>query len=454
MTKKFKAYAISFFILCSVFACADTANEVVTTIAVGQNPAGIAVTPNNLFAYVANSNNNTVTVLNLTSNTVETTINDASFDGPYTVTINAAGTKAYITNSEGSTVTIIDIATNTVIGTITGFDEPSGFAITPDGNFAYVNNYADLIDGSGFGTTVNVVDLNSNTIVGPAITVGQAPAALAITPDGAFVYVVNYVVGATDGGTISIIQTSNNSATTPISGLSGPFAIAITPDGDYAYVANFGSNNFSPIGNTVSVVDLNSNTIVATILVGVQPAGIAITPDGSLAYVSNYSTLYNGPSFTDLTSSQGTVNIIDIQTNTVISPIIGVGLSPSTIAISPNGKYAYVSDYSSNAVTVISLPWFQITAQGCQTKNKFLSQTDLVNKLTWTVSGTELPVTYSIYRDAALTDLAGSVNASGPLEFLDHHRKSNVTYTYYIVGTNDLGMTLSPVEVVVSQKCK
>jgi DNA-binding beta-propeller fold protein YncE len=56
------------------------------------------------------------------------------------------------------------------------------------------------------------------------------------------------------------------------------------------------------VGTTVSVVDISSNTIVATIPVGIQPSGIAITPDGAYAYVSNYSTLYDGPNFTDLTA--------------------------------------------------------------------------------------------------------------------------------------------------------
>lgn len=347
--------------LWSTLLHADEANKVVATIGVGQNPAGLAVTPNNLFAYVANNNDNSipgddsVSVLNLTNNTLEQTIHDSSFDEPYTVTINSAGTKAYVTNSNSTTVTIIDIATNTVSGTIGGFSGPSGFAITPDGNYAYVNNYGVGID-SGLGTTVNVVNLHTNTIVGSPITVGQAPAALAVTPDGAYVYVVSYVDGNPGTGTISIIRTSDNSVQlNAITGLSGPFAIAITPNGKYAYVTNFGSNNFSPIGTTVSVVNISSNTIVATITLGIQPSGIAITPDGSYAYVSNYSTLYDGPGFTDLTASQGTVNIINTQTNEVISPVINVGLSPDAIAISPNGQFAYVTNYTSDTVSVISL---------------------------------------------------------------------------------------------------
>jgi YVTN family beta-propeller protein len=360
--KTFKNCATVLLSLCATCAYADKPNQVSATIGVGQNPAGIAITPDNAFAYVANNNNSSIpgqtniSVLNLANNTLETTINDTSFNGVYTVTLNAAGTKAYITNSNDSTVTIIDTASNTVTGTINGFDGPSGFVITPDGNNAYVNNYGGPIVGSGNGTTVRVVDLNTNMIVGPPIMVGQAPAAMAITPDGAYVYVVSYIDGNPGTGTISIIKTSDNSVQlNAIVGFSGPFDIAITPNGQYAYVTNFGSNNFSPVGTTVSVVNLSSNTISATIPVGIQPSGIAITPAGCYAYVSNYNTLYEGPDFADLTAFKGIVNIINLQNNQVISPAIEVGLSPDAIAISPDGKFAYVTNYTSNTVSVIPL---------------------------------------------------------------------------------------------------
>jgi YVTN family beta-propeller protein len=362
MIKKSWAFAIGFFLLWAPFSFADKPNRVDATIPVGNSPAGIAVTPDNLFGYVANSNNagipgaDTVSVLNLTNNTLEQTISDSSFNQPYTVTINANGTKAYVTNSNSTTVTIIDITTNTVIGTIGGFDGPSGFVITPDDNYAYVNNYGGPIAGSGNGTTVRVVDLNTNAIIGPPLTVGRAPAALAITSDGAYVYVVSYVDGNPGTGTISIIRTSDNSVQlNAITGFSGPFAIAITHNGKYAYVTNFGSNNFSPVGNTVSVVEISSNTVVASITVGIQPSGIAIAPNDQYAYVSNYHTLYDGPNFTDLTASQGIVNIIDIHTNKVISPKIKVGLSPAEITISSDGQFAYVTNYTSNTVSVIPL---------------------------------------------------------------------------------------------------
>ncbi|MBI2774745.1 YncE family protein [Candidatus Dependentiae bacterium] len=362
-----KYFFLSFlFFLFPIHAKYISPDRVLATVPVGVTPAGLAITPDNKFAYVADNNNYTftgqdaVSVINLETFLLQDTIFSATFNQPYTVTINAAGTKAYVTNSNSTTVSIIDIASNTDIGMITGFDGPSGFVITPNGKTAYVNNYGGP-EGvqSGNGNTVSVVDLGTNTIV-QTITLNlvppaAAPAGLAISPDGAFVYTINYVDGNPGTGTMSIIQTSNNTVVGTIPGFSGPFAIAITPDGNFAYVTNFGSNNFFPFGTTVSVVDLRKRAIVETINVGIQPSGIAITPDGRYAYVSNYNTLYAGPMFTDLTAGQGTVNIIDIATNTVIPPIIAVGQSPDAIAIASNGRIACVSNYTSNTVNVLNI---------------------------------------------------------------------------------------------------
>jgi YVTN family beta-propeller protein len=350
--------------LCLLFSAPTHAqrNTVVATINTGVTPDGLAITSDNHYAYVVNNNNydipnqDSVTVLNLKNNSIQQTIYDSSFNEPFRVALSPDNKKAYVANSNGTTLSIIDTKSNTVTGTIGGFDGPSGIAITPNGAFAYVNNYGgpDGV-GSGNGTTVSVVDLKANDII-DTITVGQAPAALAMSPDGKFVYVINYVDGNPGTGTMSILSTKNNMVIGTISGFSGPFGIAITPNGKYAYVTNFGSNNFAPIGTTVSIVNLFDRKIVTSVdTSGIQPSGIAITPDGRFAYVTNYNTLYAGANFSNLTAGQGTVNIIDTKTKKIIPPTIAVGQSPNAIAISPNGKFAYVTDFTSNTVDVIRL---------------------------------------------------------------------------------------------------
>ncbi|MNI99801.1 hypothetical protein D3C73_1589750 [compost metagenome] len=61
------------------------------------------------------------------------------------------------------------------------------------------------------------------------------------------------------------------------------------------------------------------------------------------------------PNYTGLTAGQGTVNIIDLSTNLLVPITINVGLSPGAILMSPDGKYAFVSNYTANTVSVISV---------------------------------------------------------------------------------------------------
>ncbi len=65
-----------------------------------------------------------------------------------------------------------------------------------------------------------------------------------------------------------------------IDGFTAPNAIAVTPNGSYLYVTNANSSS-------VSVVDTASDQIVANPLVGLLPMALAISSDGSTVYVAN-----------------------------------------------------------------------------------------------------------------------------------------------------------------------
>jgi len=61
-----------------------------------------------------------------------------------------AQTRAYVTDHLDNTISVIDIATNTVVATIPVGLGPFAVAITPDGTRAYVSN--------DFDNTVSVID--------------------------------------------------------------------------------------------------------------------------------------------------------------------------------------------------------------------------------------------------------------------------------------------------------
>lgn len=69
------------------------------------------------------------------------------------------------------------------------------------------------------------------------------------------------------------------------------------------------------------------------------PFGIAVTPNGKYAYVTNFGSNNFAP-------FGSTVSVVKLQDHPRIVRTIEVGIQPSGIAITPNGKYAYVTNYN------------------------------------------------------------------------------------------------------------
>jgi len=102
-------------------------------------------------------------------------------------------------------------------------------------------------------------------------------------------------------------------------------ALATTAAGPRAYVVN-------ELDGTVSVINTSKPsalTAVATIAVGSAPWSVAVRPDGKFAYVTN--------------SSSDSVSVIDTATNKVVKTL-AAGSVPTGVAVTPDGKFAYVAN--------------------------------------------------------------------------------------------------------------
>ena len=290
-----------------------------TTVNNGNTPiiATITATPvSEGFAYIANGGDGTISVINVATNTIVSTIIPPH--DPACVCISPDGSKAYIGCSDGSsTVTIINTTTNAIISTIpvSSSGESTGIVVSPDGTTLYVANY---VTG-----TVSVVNIATSTVVA-VIPVGANPYGIAISPDGSKVY-----VAFTFSTNISVINTTTNTITANITAGSVP-DIAVSPNGNiYVPVSNL---------NNVSVINPITNSVIAVIPVSASPGVIALSPDGTRAYVA---------------TGQSNVSVINTSTNTVLS-LISVGSNPESICVSPDGHFVYVTNATSNNVSVIN----------------------------------------------------------------------------------------------------
>jgi YVTN family beta-propeller protein len=248
-------------------------NTVVDTISVGTGPQAIAMTPDGAFAYTVNNISNNVSVIDTAHNSVVDTIDVGT--RPVGIAITPDGAFAYVANSGSANISVIETGHDTVFDTIKVGPGPFTLTITPDGAFAYVTQAGSVADP---GTTVTVVETTSHKVV-QSVKVGQFPVGVAITPDGAFAYVANQ--GLTkDDTAVSVIETATNTVVKTVEVGHNPIGVAITDDGAFVYVTNSGAPFGQPASfpGTISVIDTRNNTVVAEVDVGTRPAGVAIMP--------------------------------------------------------------------------------------------------------------------------------------------------------------------------------
>lgn len=266
-------------------------------------------------AYVTNSGDGTVTVLDADANAPVGTVTVGG--EPTDVAITPDGSLAFVANLNG-TVSVISTATNQLVGgPIAVGAKPRGIAISPDGSRAYVSNSAD--------GTVSVIDVATRGVVA-TIQVGKEPEGIAFSPDGTRAFV------AQRGGDISVIDTATSAVASTIPDPLGPARISIGPRGGRGYVTNSASTSISPFNSA-------NGAIGTPIAVGAAPLGIATTPNGQFAYVT--------------LPEAGSVAVVNAALDSLAGPPVGGFPGAAGIAIDPGGQHGYVTDGAGNVVTLL-----------------------------------------------------------------------------------------------------
>jgi YVTN family beta-propeller protein len=254
--------------------------------------------------------------------------------GMVCVSCAGAQTKAYVTDGgTANLATVIDTVPNAVLRTVP-LAGPSKIAISADGTRAYVLQAA--------ANSIAVIDLATDTVVN-TIGVSSAPTAIALSPNGQTAYVG--VLGAVQ---VVSLNSGLAIASVPIAGT--PSGLAVTPDGSRLYVtAGVDTLTLITVPNgparQVNVIDTASNAIVTTFVVEMPPvpgvliyngaAGVAISPNGKLAYVT-IDAVYL-PGF----GMGGGVAVVDTATNAIVQ-VTDLKAFPGEVAFTPDGTRAYV----------------------------------------------------------------------------------------------------------------
>jgi 6-phosphogluconolactonase (cycloisomerase 2 family) len=161
---------------------------------------------------------------------------------------------------------------------------PEAVALTPDGRFLYVALTASSqIAAFGVGP-----DGSLSPLVGSPFATGAPPRGLAVSPDGRSLYVVGATGNALYRHTINLDGTLSAAGAPTPTGLSSPVMVAITPDGSRLYVSAFGS---AAIAGFAIAADGSLSPLPGS----PYPApsgdvGISVAPDGAHLYMASTIT--------------------------------------------------------------------------------------------------------------------------------------------------------------------
>jgi len=224
-----------------------TSHIIIASIAVGSSPTGMALSPDGSKVYVA-SQSGSVSVIGTTTNTLISTLTGAGISSPNSILVSPDGSKLFLLNIANQTVSVLDATTQAVIARMNVGANAKDMVLSPDGSRLYVGN-----DGSN---SISVLNTVTNTTM-PFISC-LGPMGLALNPDGSRLYVSNHA-----SNTLSVINTTSNAiiATVPVGSL--PLGVSVTPDGSRIYVANQGSSNVTVV-DAVTYLPITSITVAST----------------------------------------------------------------------------------------------------------------------------------------------------------------------------------------------
>src|SRR6476660_2484067 len=222
---------------------------------VGSDPEQFAISKDGKFAFIANEDDASVSIIDLDSG--QWRGRRKVSEEPEGVGVNPASGEGYVTCEEKGAGFAIDPGQQRVIGTIETGGRPRSVAFSSDGARAYA-----ACENGGY---VAVIDARSHKLLSKIqLPTGSLPMGTAVSRDGKELY-----VSTGRGNAIAIIDTEKNELATTVPVGNRVWGFALDPSDSKLYTANGASND-------VSVVDVKSRKELRRIKVGDGPWGIAI----------------------------------------------------------------------------------------------------------------------------------------------------------------------------------
>jgi YVTN family beta-propeller protein len=269
----------------------------VKRLALSGRPVALKVSPTG-FAYAGQTDESRLVRLDLETQTFGSTVPVGLI--PSDVVFNSGSTRAYVSNQWSQYVGVIDVASNRQIDTIPTTGDPYALAISPDGRFLFVTTNIDALWK---------IDLTTKTVVASIPLIATSHHIL-MHPRGTFLY-----VATRDGGTVMEVDWRGMTVARTFVFGGRTQDMAFSPNQQELYISN-------ELSNVLHVLKLSNGDAHDIPLAG-GGEGLALGDDGKLLYVG---LVFNGY-----------VQIIDRRTE-VTQRLLPVGGIPREIQPDVSGS--------------------------------------------------------------------------------------------------------------------
>ncbi|MEI7771238.1 MAG: NHL repeat-containing protein, partial [Chloroflexales bacterium] len=312
-------------------------------------PSDVTISPNGLFALVADTANNTIRKIDMTSGLVSTFAGDSAASGsadgigtaalffsPNSVSISADGEFALVADTDNDTIRKIDLL-SAAVTTLAGTPGEAG-DIDGSGNRALFNRPTGVDMGGGNDPFALVADQLNSTIRRIDMTTGVVTTLAGTTGDD----------GDTDGTTGDIR-------------FNMPTSVAVSADGARALVADTGNSSIREIRLDSDQIQVRTLALTASSIEAapatagpaitfIQPVGVALSADGTRGIA------------VDMASS--IITRIDVEgqygqqigvTDQIYAPTDNHLNGPESVAMSDNGHVVLVANTVNQTIERLTL---------------------------------------------------------------------------------------------------
>lgn len=245
----------------AVIAFAGSSPTVITSFQVGARPDDVVFNASGSTAYVTNIDAGTVGVINTTAGAQVQSFPVPG--GPLRIAVGPGQNTLYVTLDNG-TLLVLDAATGALDTTLSVGTTPNGLALNTGAARLYVS--------ATEAGTVTEINTTNNTIV-RTLTVGGTPQDMEVLPSRNSLYIAN------EAGWVDVRDLATG-ARTDLIPAPAAFALALSPDGEQVWVAQSGMGR-------ISVIDVLSSQVIDSVETLGVPRHIAFPPLGEVALVAN-----------------------------------------------------------------------------------------------------------------------------------------------------------------------